>query len=310
MADITTFDFFSDEMVEDFSRRLPSQFTDIYELKNFRNLVEGDVEKNIRTFESDLVNVCSSQSMKTGLKYMFEELTDPSTKTDIIFITLKGEVTIKGFCSVKELDCLPGKKALSIQFVCTNVRGISKTLFGITLFAAKARNYDIVCLQVDNGFKNTDAYCAYLKMGFEYDPLLIEKQCFAKKVTLDKVPMSFDVATSTFDIILTLVKKSRDIDDAMCKLEDTQKQKTLGEMRQEFFSIVQCLSNESCKPGLKSVDKELLRSQLCDYLKSDAGSRDAVLKYVTEHKEMGASFKKFVLAYARRQFTDTYAAAL
>ena len=236
---------------------------------------------------------------------MIDELIDPSSKADIVFITFKADNKIKGFCSVKEHNCLPEKKVLSIQFICTNIRGISKILLGVSLFAAKILNYDIACLQVDRGFENPNAYCAYLKIGFEYNPNLLKK-CFS--FNKKQLPMSFDLSLKTKEDILALVKKSRAVDDILCNIEDRQRQLSLGQMRQGFFSIVQCFSSTDCKyknlKELKSVPS-ILHSTVEEYIKSDDNAAESVLTYLLD-KDKDSKFRKYIASNVEKRLKDSF----
>jgi hypothetical protein len=296
---------FSQEILTNFSSFLPAEFHQKYVFKNLLSIAEG----NIKQLLSELKIVCGTESMKKGVDHMIIELTENPQKTDIIFIFSKEDNKIKGFCSVKEDSCMmtsKSKKVLMIQFICTNVKGISKYLLGLSLFSAKLKSFNVVGLQVDNGFENPNAYCAYLKIGFVYDPELLYLNCFS--FNKKNVPMSFQLDNHTSEDILHLTLTSLKVEDELCKIEDREKQKTLGEMRQGFYIVSQCFSTESCKYKSvkeKKVVPSIMSKILSSYISLEDPNTENVLTILLQEKDK-KKFKEFVVASATKDFDNTF----
>jgi hypothetical protein len=300
---------FSQKVLTDFSSFLPAEFHQKYVFENLSSIAERDnEEQDINQLLSELKIVCGTDSMKKGVDHMISELKENPQKTDIIFIFSKADNKIKGFCSVKEDSCMmsKSKKVLMIQFICTNVKGISKYLLGLSLFSAKLLSFNVVGLQVDNGFENPNAYCAYLKIGFVYDPELLYLKCFS--FNKKNVPMSFQLDNHTSEDILRLTLTSLKVEDELCKIEDREKQKTLGEMRQGFYIVSQCFSTESCKyknVKEKKVVPSIMSKILSSYISADDRNTENVLTFLLQEKDK-KKFKDFVVASATKDFDNTF----
>uniref|UniRef100_A0A6C0BT77 Uncharacterized protein n=1 Tax=viral metagenome TaxID=1070528 RepID=A0A6C0BT77_9ZZZZ len=157
-----------------------TKFNDLLKEKNIfnasLNLHEHLEPKTTEAFDP----VCSSESMKKAMKYMVE---DASPYTLIVNKSETGE--INGFIYIKPVNsCVStgdfaGEPTCSIEFICTSIKGISKYLIGIIMYAIYNDNTHIknVILQTDRGYTNSSAYCLYKKMGFNYDEKLFSS-CF------------------------------------------------------------------------------------------------------------------------------------
>lgn len=243
------------------------KFNDLLKEKGIFNEtlnLQGYLQK--KTKEA-FIDVCSSQSMKKGVEYMVK---DTSPYTLIVNKSQTGE--INGFIYIKPVNsCVKtgsfiGYPTCSIEYICTNIKGISKYLIGLVMYAIYNDNKNIknVILQTDRGYTNTSAYCLYKKMGFNYDKSLIPS-CFNN---IMNVPMYCNPYDN--DTLIKYLTTSDNYDE-VCLEKDLDTQKKMAAYKKvETYLFEKSKDKINCD-ALKKLyksDEEIVTVMYDKYIKT------------------------------------------
>jgi len=214
-------------------------------------------KSELLSLEGTLRAVCATESMKNAIRFMIQASEDPAKTTDCaLYRQRNGE--IKGFVFIRHVEsCVSfgptkGQQTISVEYICTNVSGISKFLLGLVLFCSNLREIDNVILQADRGFLNFSAYCVYRKMGFQVASDLVPA-CF--NANPYNVAMIAYPRLDGIDNIVHMTTTSSDLGEAVCKRGADQLIEAVK--RQQEYGLDMLYSKKGTSKSMKAWLKVL-----------------------------------------------------
>ncbi len=226
------------------------EFMEIYNDRNEDKLTDFIIKRPEGVDSEVFQNICNTESMKASIKYLIKSYSDERTLVDFVVIE-QNEIVI-GFIFVKQYKRCTGTKdtVYSIEYFCSNVKGVGKILLGFTIFSSFKKECELI-LQLDQGYLNLPGLCLYTSLGFKVDNSLLTN-CYS--FNKNRIPMVLDNSINKENLFQTQTYK-----DELCSANnETQLTETKKNQNNYILDNASKLPQKTKTQIIKEMDKNFV----------------------------------------------------